>query len=82
MLWDVGAGTVLFGHSERRQHHGESDEMVEAKATAAFRAGLAVLICLGETLAQRQAGYTMPTCADQLAGGFPKTPQAVICSGL
>ena len=53
MLADCGANFVLLGHSERRQDHGEGDELVEAKARAALAAGLSVMICVGETLEQR-----------------------------
>jgi triosephosphate isomerase len=56
MLKDAGAAWVIVGHSERRQHHGETDAIVAAKAKAAWRAGLLAIICIGETEVQRQAG--------------------------
>jgi triosephosphate isomerase len=56
MLKDAGAAWVILGHSERRQHHGETDSMVAATAQAAWRAGLLAIICIGETGAQRRAG--------------------------
>ena len=56
MLADAGCRFVILGHSERRQGHGESDALVRAKIGAARRAGLVPIVCVGETLAQRQAG--------------------------
>lgn len=58
MLADVGAGWVLVGHSERRHYHGESDAWVARKFAAALGAGLTPILCVGETLAQREAGET------------------------
>ena len=55
-LKDAGATYVLAGHSERRTDHGETDAQIRAKAQAAHRAGLVAIVCLGETLAQRDAG--------------------------
>ena len=59
MLADAGATAVIVGHSERRADHGETNEQVRAKAEAAHAAGLMAIICLGETLAQREAGETL-----------------------
>ncbi len=59
MLKDAGAVAVIVGHSERRHYHGETDEMVRAKARAAHRAGLLPIICVGETRAERQAGSAL-----------------------
>ena len=72
MLKDAGATWVILGHSERRQHHGETDAMVAAKAQAAWRAGLLAIICIGETEAQRRAGHALSVCAEQIAGSVPK----------
>ncbi|MEP7330073.1 MAG: triose-phosphate isomerase, partial [Betaproteobacteria bacterium] len=58
MIAEFGASMVLVGHSERRQLHGETDAMVAAKALAALAAGLTPVVCVGETLAQRDAGST------------------------
>ena len=49
MLADAGASAVIVGHSERRTDHGETDALVNAKARAAYRAGLTAIICVGET---------------------------------
>jgi len=72
MLKDAGASSVIVGHSERRQHHGETDAMVAAKASAAWRAGLLVIICVGETQSQRNDGNALCVCADQIAGSMPE----------
>ena len=72
MLKDAGACSVIVGHSERRQHHGETDAMVAAKASAAWRAGLHVILCIGETQAQRADGNALTVCRDQLAGSLPE----------
>lgn len=58
MLADVGAQWVLVGHSERRQYHHESDKLVARKFAAARAAGLTPILCVGETLEQREAGQT------------------------
>ncbi len=71
MLKDAGASAVIVGHSERRQLHGETNEMVAAKAKAAWRAGLLAIICIGETTAQRAAGQTFAVCDAQLADSLP-----------
>jgi triosephosphate isomerase len=71
MLKDAGATWVIVGHSERRQHHGETDSIVAAKAQAAWRAGLLAIICVGETGAQRRAGQASTVCADQIRNGVP-----------
>ncbi|TBR39599.1 MULTISPECIES: triose-phosphate isomerase [Dyella] len=67
MLADVGAQWALVGHSERRQYHGESDELVARKFAAARAGGLTPILCLGETLEQREAGETEQVIARQLA---------------
>jgi len=72
MLKDAGASWVILGHSERRQHHGETDSMVAAKAQAAWRAGLLAIICIGETGAQRHAGHALTVCAGQITGSLPE----------
>lgn len=76
MLKDAGASHVILGHSERRADHGETDDLVRAKAKAAIAAGLTPLICLGETLAQRDAGETLAVVSRQLAGSVPDSASA------
>jgi triosephosphate isomerase len=71
MLKDAGATAVIVGHSERRNLHGESDEMVKAKAMAADRAGLIAIVCIGETREEREAGATIARLRRQLDGSLP-----------
>ena len=71
MLADCGASHVIVGHSERRTDHAESDADVSAKAQAAWRAGLIAVVCLGESLEQRQGGNTLDVITTQLAGSLP-----------
>jgi len=66
MLADSGAQWVLVGHSERRQYHGESNELVARKFAAARAGGLTPILCVGETLAQRDAGEAEAVIARQL----------------
>ena len=66
MLVDVGARYGLVGHSERRQHHAESSELVALKFRAAINAGLRPILCLGEDLGQRESGQTEAVIASQL----------------
>lgn len=72
MLRDAGASHVILGHSERRADHGERDIDVQAKANSAIAAGLVPVICVGETLAQREAGQAVEVVARQLAGSLPQ----------
>ena len=67
MLVDVGARYGLVGHSERRQYHGETSEQVAAKFFAAREAGLTPILCVGETLSQREDGQTEWRIEKQLA---------------
>ena len=71
MLRDAGASYVIVGHSERRTDHGEGDETVRSKAEAAWRAGLIAIICIGETLSEREEGRTLGILTGQLAGSVP-----------
>jgi len=66
MLAEVGATYGLVGHSERRQYHGESSELVARKFLAAVEAGLRPILCVGESLQQREEGATEATIASQL----------------
>jgi triosephosphate isomerase len=72
MLKDVGASYVILGHSERRADHGETDAAVRAKAGAALAAGLTPIVCVGETLAEREAGKAEEVVSGQLAGSLPE----------
>ncbi|ART48999.1 triose-phosphate isomerase [Acidovorax carolinensis] len=67
MLKDFGVRYVLVGHSERRQYHGESDTVVAVKAQRALAAGITPIVCVGETLAEREAGETEVVVKRQLA---------------
>lgn len=66
MLQDFGCRYVIVGHSERRAYHGETNELVAKKAKAALEAGLVPIVCIGETLEQREAGQTMTVVGSQL----------------
>lgn len=67
MLRDLGVHYVIVGHSERRQYHAESDDLVARKAQRALAAGLVPIVCVGETLEQREAGQTELVVKRQLA---------------
>lgn len=67
MLKDFGCRYAIVGHSERRQYHGETDETVAAKAQRALSAGVTPIVCVGETLVQREAGETEAVVKRQLA---------------
>lgn len=77
LLIDAGATFAIVGHSERRTLHGESDAMVRAKAEAALAAGLEVIVCVGETEAERDSGAADTVVARQLEGSLPRTEAAV-----
>ncbi len=72
MLADAGAQYVIVGHSERRAAHGETDDLVRAKAEAAIGAGLKPIICVGETESERDGGNADSVVAAQLAGSIPE----------
>ena len=67
MLRDFGARYALVGHSERRQYHGETDAVVAEKAQRALAAGITPIVCVGETLQEREAGQTEAVVKRQLA---------------
>jgi len=71
MLKDAGAGYVIVGHSERRSDHHETDERVRAKTAAAWRAELTAIVCVGETLHERENGRTLDIIARQCQGSIP-----------
>lgn len=76
MLKDAGASHVIVGHSERRTDCGETDALVRAKAEAAWRGGLVPIVCIGETLAEREAGRTLEVLEMQIKGSVPEAATA------
>ena len=76
MLRDCGASHVIVGHSERRADCGETDAIVRAKAEAAWRAGLVPVVCIGETLGEREAARTLAVLEAQLRGSVPPSASA------
>jgi triosephosphate isomerase len=80
MLKDAGASAVIVGHSERRTLHKETDAEVNAKARAAWRAGLTAIVCVGETRQEREAGRTLAVVGGQLKNSLPDggTPQNLV----
>jgi triosephosphate isomerase len=74
MLQALGCRYVIIGHSERRQHFGETDEVVRKKIEAALTLGLRPVFCLGEGLEVREAGHALDHCVRQLAAGLAGLP--------
>ncbi|MBI4816176.1 MAG: triose-phosphate isomerase [Deltaproteobacteria bacterium] len=74
MLADVGCRYVIVGHSERRQLFGESDELVGRKVGAVLRGGLRAILCLGETLSERESNRTLEVISRQLTAGIKELP--------
>ena len=70
MLKDAGCQYVIIGHSERRQYFGETDDGVNRKIKAALRSGVFPIVCIGETLAERERGETMDVISQQIRGGL------------
>lgn len=75
MVKDMGCSHVIIGHSERRQYFGETDEWVNRKIHAAHRAGLLPIVCIGETLDQREAGDTFKVIDGQLTAALKDVPK-------
>jgi triosephosphate isomerase len=71
MLADAGAGIVILAHSERRAGYGETDQKARAKVLAALRAGLEPIVCVGETLGEREAGRTLGVVETQVQLSLP-----------
>jgi triosephosphate isomerase len=71
MLRDAGASHVILGHSERRQYHAESDAVIAEKIVGARRAGLSVILCVGETESVRDAGKAEAFVTEQLRASIP-----------
>jgi triosephosphate isomerase len=78
MLADAGCRYVIIGHSERRQYFGETDATVQKRIAAALRSGLRPIVCVGETLAEREAGRTRDVISSQLEGGLAGFPAETI----
>ena len=76
MIADCFGTHVIVGHSERRTNHGESDQLVRAKAEAAIAAGLTAIVCIGETEAERKGGATLDVLKRQLDGSVPDAATA------
>jgi triosephosphate isomerase len=72
MLAKLGCSFVIVGHSERRQYHGEDDDLVNAKVQAAYRHSITPILCVGEALAVRQEGAHIAHCLGQLDGALRK----------
>jgi triosephosphate isomerase len=82
LLADVGCAYVIVGHSERRQHFGELDAAVNLKARAVLRHGMRPIVCVGETLAEREAGETFGRIGAQLDGGLAEFTAADLRSSV
>ncbi len=76
MLAEAGCRYVIVGHSERRQRHNESDTLVQAKASRVLEAGLVPIVCVGETLAEREAGNALARVTGQVRGSLPVQARA------
>jgi len=79
MLKDAGASAVILGHSERRTDHGETDADVLAKTETAIAAGLTAIVCIGETLEEREAGTTLDVVGRQLDASLPDGTTGQTC---
>lgn len=82
MLLEFGCRYVLVGHSERRALYGETDEMVSKKFDVAVRAGLVPILCVGETLAEREAGLTADVVARQVSAVLARSGVAAMASAV
>lgn len=78
MLRDAGAKYVIVGHSERRQYHNETNDIVRAKAAAALAAGLTPIICVGETMDEKQAGKTMAIIESGVRESVPSDARDIV----
>ena len=75
MLTEVGVNYVIIGHSERREYYGETDETVNAKIKSAFHHNLTPIVCVGESLEQRESGHTLDWITSQLKGALVDVPK-------
>ncbi len=78
MLKEAGASYVILGHSERRENHGETNADVRAKTMAAMAAGLTPIVCVGETLTEREAGMAEEVVRTQLRHSLPEDFSGVV----
>ena len=78
MLGDLGCQYVIVGHSERRQYFGETEETINRRVKSAFRYGLRVILCVGETLQEREGGRTFSVVERQLVGGLKEVGEKEI----
>jgi triosephosphate isomerase (TIM) len=76
MLRDVGVSVVILGHSERRHVYGESDSLVNKKVLLALKEGFEVILCVGETLDERQSGITEKVVGEQVRSGLKEVSAA------
>ncbi len=81
MIAEVGGNWVIVGHSERRIDQGEKDDLVATKAAAAMRGGLRPIICVGETLAEREAGHEIAVVDRQLEAVLDRVPMETVLQG-
>ena len=72
MLADIGAVSVIVGHSERRRDYAETNAMVRSKLSAVRRAGMVAIVCIGETLEERESGGVLPVLEKQLRESLPE----------
>ena len=75
MLTELGVSYVIIGHSERREYYGETDAMVNEKIKSAFHHNLQPIVCVGESLEQREAGHTLDWITSQLKGALADIPK-------
>ncbi|HEX2582292.1 MAG TPA: triose-phosphate isomerase [Dongiaceae bacterium] len=78
MLSELGCRYVILGHSERRAYHGESDALIHRKSLQALRHGLIPVICVGESLADREAARTVSVISDQVAACLPREGEFIV----
>ena len=78
MLRQCGCEFVILGHSERREHHGETNEQVKAKAETALEHGLVPVICIGESAQEREGGNTLPVIERQIAESIPQSDEEMV----
>ena len=71
MIKDAGASHVIVGHSERRVNYNENNNLIKSKAQAALNEGLKAIICIGETLKERETGITLGIIKKQLLESLP-----------